>query len=376
MSKRAKRVFWSLTPAVLALFALAPFANAQEDTSSSEGFGNGISSLGRGAGGRFGQGVSGRFGQGSLGRFRQGGGLRNSRFLRPQNIERGWSGKGKPQLKELVVDGMTRRYYLYQPDSATLPAPLVLAFHGGGGTAEGTDKCAGGLAKLADEKGFIVVFPDAIDRHWNDGRPDLSKSNHDDVGFISKVIDDLNTQKLINPKRVYTTGISNGGFFSQYLAIQLPDKIAAVATVAASVSKTFLDLKVTPVPIMMLLGTKDTLVPWDGGKVGGKLLRKGRGEVIPGRQALEFWLASNKNTAKPNCSELPDKDPDDGSRVFIEQYGADGSANEVVLYEIRGGGHTWPAGQQYLPKSMIGPVCRDFDGNEAIWNFFEKHALR
>ncbi len=376
MSTRAKRAFWSVTPAVLALFALAPFVHAQNEDSQAGGFNRGSAGLGMGSGSRFGMRTRWRSAQGQ-GASEQGrGGLRNFAFLKPRSIEERWSGKGKPQLKEMAVDGINRRYYYYKPESATLPAPLVLAFHGGGGTAEGTDKCAGGLAKLADEKGFIIVYPDAIDRHWNDGRPDLSKTNYDDVGFISKIIDELNARRLIDPKRVYATGISNGGFFSQFLAIQLPDKIAAVATVAASVSKTFLGLNVAPKPIMMLLGTKDTLVPWEGGKVGGKVLRKGRGEVIPGRQSVKFWLAKNNNNATPNTIELPDKDRRDDSRVIVEQYGSAGSPNEVLLYEIRGGGHTWPDGQQYLPKSIIGPVCRDFDGNAAIWNFFEKHALR
>jgi polyhydroxybutyrate depolymerase len=368
----------TLTPAVMAFLALTPVVQAQEDSDSSSPSGNpgrGFGGLGQGFNRGSGRGYGGRFIRGSKFRQGQNGENRNFAFMPPPNIERGWSGKGKPQLQELVVDGVKRRYYIYKPDSAAVPAPLVLAFHGGGGNAEGTDKCAGGIAKLADEKGFIVVYPDAIDKHWNDGRPDLSKTNYDDVGFISKLIDDLNAKRLIDTKRVYATGISNGGFFSQYLAIKLPEKIAAVATVAASVSTSFLDLKITPVPIMMLLGTEDTLVPWNGGKVGGKVLRKGRGEVIPGRQALEFWLAHNKNNARPNCTELPDKDPTDNSRVIVEQYGASDSSNEVVLYEIRGGGHTWPDGQQYLPKSIIGPVCRDFDGNLAIWNFFEKHAL-
>lgn len=381
MSAWARRAFTTLTPAVLALLSMAPLVQAQEDSASTASSGN----LKRAFGG-FGQGFNHGSGHGNIGRFFRGSGFgqgqgqtgdtANLGLRRPPNIERGWSGKGKPQLQELVVDGVSRRYYIYRPDSATMPAPLVLAFHGGGGNAEGTDKCAGGIAKLADEKGFIVVYPDAIDKHWNDGRPDISKSNYDDVGFISRLIDQLKAQGLIDPKRVYATGISNGGFFSQYLAIKLPDKIAAVATVAASVSTSFLDLKVTPIPIMMLLGTKDTLVPWEGGKVGGRVLRKNRGEVIPGRQALAFWLANNNNSSSPRCTELPDKDPRDGSSVIVEQYGTADSANEVLLYEIRGGGHTWPDGQQYLPKAIIGPVCRDFDGNLAIWNFFEKHALR
>lgn len=334
MSKWAKQALLSVTPAVLACFALMPFAQAEEDSA-----------------------------------------YRKFRFRRPPNIERGWSGKGKAHLEELVIEGVNRRYYIYKPDSANVPAPLVLAFHGGGGDAEGTDRCAGGLAKLADEKGFIVVYPDAIDKHWNDGRKEISKTNYDDVGFVSKLIDRLNAQGLIDPKRVYATGISNGGFFSQYLALQKPEKIAAVATVAASVSTAFLGIKGNPVPIMMLLGTKDTLVPWEGGKIGGKILRNSRGEVVPARKAVQFWLANNKNNAKPNCSELEDKDPSDNSRVFVEQYGDPDSAKEVVLYEIRGGGHTWPDGQQYFPKALIGPVCRDFDGNLAIWNFFERHKL-
>lgn len=363
MSKRAKKALRSLTPAILAFFALAPYSSAQE--MPAWGAQKGL--------GTFGQGAQGRW-------LRQGkwqGQWRNRMQQRGgQGIENGWSGAGKPQLKEILVDGIKRNYYFYKPATARTPAPLVLAFHGGGGTAAGVDKCAGGLAKLADKNGFIVVFPDGIEKHWNDGRPDISKTSYDDVGFISKLIDQLKDEKLIDPKRVYATGISNGGFFSQYLAIHLPGKIAAVATVAASVSKAFLDLNVSPVPIMMLLGTEDTLVPWNGGKIGGKILPRGRGEVLSGQESLQFWLEKNRNAGKPICTTLPDKDKSDGSQVVVEQYGAPGSSNEVVLYEIRGGGHTWPDGQQYLPKRMIGPVCGDFNGNETIWNFFEKHSLK
>lgn len=369
MSKRAKRALRSLTPAILALFALAPCSFAQEFPE-----GNGYNGLGNLGQDMRGQGLRG---QGMRGQWMRQGHWRNRMQNRGGgNIENGWSGAGKPLLREIDVAGVKRQYYIYKPESAKTPAPLVLAFHGGGGTAAGVDKCAGGLARVADEEGFIVVFPDGIDKHWNDGRPDISKTNYDDVGFISKLIDELKGENLIDGSRVYATGISNGGFFSQYLAIQLPNKIAAVASVAASVSKVSLDLNVSPVPIMLLLGTEDTLVPWDGGSIGGKLLRRKRGEVLSGRQSLEFWLQKNRNTAQPACAKIPDRNQTDGSQVLIEQYGAPGSSNEVVFYEIRGGGHTWPGGQQYLPKAVVGPVCRDFNGNKAIWNFFEKHALK
>jgi polyhydroxybutyrate depolymerase len=282
-----------------------------------------------------------------------------------------WSGSKQPEVKEIVIDGVKRKYYLYCPASAKKPAPLVLSFHGGGGTAKRAD-C--GMARLADQKGFVLVYPDGLEKHWNDGRQAVTKHNYDDVGFISKVIDDLVASKIADPKRVYATGISNGGFFSQYLAMQLPGKIAAVATVAASVPNSHMEIKSLPVPILLMLGTEDPLVPWKGGTVGGRLLRGDRGEVLSADDSLQFWLSRNKNSAQPVSSQLPDKDPTDGTRVSILQYGNDDSVNEVKFYKIQGGGHTWPGGRQYLPKIIIGPVCRDFDGNQAIWSFFEKHV--
>jgi polyhydroxybutyrate depolymerase len=287
-----------------------------------------------------------------------------------------WSGKQTPELRQLQVDGVERRYYLYRPAGSAGSAPLVLAFHGGGGKAEGTDRSTGGLAKLADEKGFIVAYPDAIEKHWNDERKGLSKAQCDDVAFIAKLIDDLTAEKLIDPKRVYATGISNGGFFSQFLAMQLPGRIAAVASVAASVStKAQQNSSAEPIPILMLLGTEDPLVPYAGGNIGGKLLH-GRGQVLSEAQSELFWLKRNKNTSKAQVTQMADANTEDGCHVTVRQYGAPGSSNEVVVYDIRGGGHTWPSGTQYLPRAIVGPVCRDFDGNRTIWNFFERHLIK
>lgn len=347
MREWARRAFWLTTPTMIAHFALAPLASAQQR-----------------------QTMFAREDDGNNYRHRFG-----NRFRRP-NIFSNFSGAGKPQVQELSYGGLKRCYYIYQPSSAKIPAPLVLAFHGGGGNAEGVDVATGGLAKVADKYGFIVVYPDAIDKHWNDGRPDLTKENQDDVGFIAKIISDLETQKIIDGNRIYATGISNGGFFSQYLALQLKDKIAAVASVAASVSKVLHHQQTSPIPIMLILGTKDPLVPWNGGFIGGRLLRHKRGEVLAARESLNFWLAQNKNVSSPEIFSLPDTDPHDGTTVKIERYGHTDSKNQVVFYEILGGGHTWPSGQVYLPKSIIGPVCRDFNGNETIWEFFSHHSLR
>ncbi len=290
-----------------------------------------------------------------------------------QQRMREFSGASKPELKTIQQEGVEREYFVYVPNSAKKPAPLVFVFHGGGGQARGTDKATGGMAALADEKGFVVAYPNGMDRHWNDGRPGLADKYYDDVGFVSQIIDNLVAAKLVDPHRVYATGISNGGFFSQYLALKCPGKFAAVAPVVATVSVQWLDLKSQPTPILMLLGTADPLVPWQGGAVGGKLLRKKRGEVLSGRDALKFWLTHNQNSATAVKNEVADKDKGDGCRAISEQYGSDDSPGEVLFYEIQGGGHTWPDGEQYLPRAIVGPVCRDFDGNRVIWDFFEKH---
>ncbi len=290
-----------------------------------------------------------------------------------------WSGSGSMELKTMMHEEVTREYYYYRPSgvSPSDKLPLVLAFHGGSATAKGFDKSCGGITKVADANKFSVVLPQGIDKHWNDSRPDMVKKNYDDVGLVKKIIESLQTQGLVDPKRVYAIGMSNGGFFSQYLAIKLPDKIAAVAAVVASVPQSFLNLVITrPLPVMMILGSADTLVPFKGGEIGGKLFPHKRGKVLPAGEAVEFWLEKNKNNAKPVATELPDKDKDDGCRVQMNTYGDSDDPNQFVYVEIKGGGHTYPQGLQWFYKKFIGPVCNDINANQLAWEFFSKHKLK
>src|SRR5690606_36288068 len=141
-----------------------------------------------------------------------------------------------------IVDstGAKRFYFLYQPKKARgTPAPLVLACHGGGGTARSMNKLTGGLTSLADREGFVVAFPQGKGLHWNDGRA-CNNNGCADVEFISSLIDELVQKGSVRKNQVFATGIFNGGFFSQYLSKKLPNKMAAVASVAATVPKCFL----------------------------------------------------------------------------------------------------------------------------------------
>lgn len=277
--------------------------------------------------------------------------------------------------KSLTHGGLERAYHLYIPSSYrdSTAAPLVVALHGGGGTGQKMEKLSQ-LDLPADRGGFIVAYPDAVERHWNDGRG-LSKyrsqkENIDDVGFISKMIDAIAAEYSIDRERVYVTGASNGAMMSLRLGCELADKITAMAPVIGSMPENLVAecAPARPIPLMMINGTDDPLVPWEGGYV--HIFRKKLGKIISVPQTIEFWVARNGCSPDPQITKEPDTDPNDGTRVQKSVHGQCADGADVVLYEIQGGGHTWPGGYQYLPEFLIGKTSRDLNASEAIWNFF------
>ena len=139
----------------------------------------------------------------------------------------------------ITVAGRERTYALHLPRAvATGTAlPLVLVFHGGGGEGKQMPALTG-MNAIADREGFVAAYPDGIDRNWNDGRYSQAittqRFNLDDVGFVAALIDELAATLPIDRSRVFATGISNGGMFSQRLGCELADKVAAIAPVAGS----------------------------------------------------------------------------------------------------------------------------------------------
>lgn len=280
--------------------------------------------------------------------------------------------------KSITLNGLKRSYLLYlpRPYRNSAAAPLVVALHGGGGTGEKVNKLLR-LNSLADQYGFVVAYPDAVDHHWNDGRGVKKYRSHreniDDVGFISEMIDNISGDFSIDHKRVYVTGASNGAMMSLRLGCELADKITAIAPVIGSMPENLVAgcAPTKPMPLMMINGTDDPLVPWEGGYV--HVYRKKLGKIISVRQTIDFWVTRNGCSPDPQISMAPDTDPDDGTRVQKSVYGQCADGADVVLYEIQGGGHTWPGGYQYLPEFLIGKTSRDLNATETIWNFFNAH---
>lgn len=281
----------------------------------------------------------------------------------------------------LTWQGFKRTYIVHLPghvDKTSLK-PLVIALHGGGGNGKGMIRLTN-FNRLSDKEGFIVVYPDGIDKHWNDGRKDdettyKTHTEHiDDVGFISALIDKLINELNVDKSRVYVCGMSNGAMMSYRLACELTDKIAAIAAVAGNMPKNLeCNKNFKNISILIISGTDDPLMPFNGGYITGPFGHKKLGQVISIQETVRFWSVYNACSLSPVITYEPDNDPHDGTIVKKEMYSGGKNLSEVVVYIIQGGGHTWPGGYQYLPQTLIGKTTRDINATQIIWDFFKRH---
>ncbi len=281
---------------------------------------------------------------------------------------------------QLNYQGEIRDYIVHVPLQCPTAqkCPLVLALHGGGGTAKGMFRLTRErFNRLADQHGFFVVYPQGLGKSWNEGAKDSKgyarEHQIDDVGFFKVLLEDLEKKFPIDEKRIFSTGISNGGLMSFRLACEMPDKIRAIAPVAANIPEDIVSLcqeeKKEAVGLLLINGTDDPIVPYRGGNIvvfGGK-----RGKVISADKTVQLWLKKNGCQDKPEIQMLPDRDLKDGTSVKVFTYRQCASGVPVLLYQVQGGGHTWPGGWQYLREKRIGKTCRDIDAADEIWKFFD-----
>jgi polyhydroxybutyrate depolymerase len=277
---------------------------------------------------------------------------------------------------QIQHDGLVREYVLLKPavleDEKSYP--LVLALHGGGGDGKRMCRLRGGIQEFATQEGYFVLCPDGFERHWNDGRNIDRWRAHsddiDDVGFLLELIDLITVQYPIDRERLFVTGMSNGGKMSLRLACEASETFRAAAAVIASLPA---DLKCEPrqpISIMIMNGTEDPLVPWIGGQV--RALGQPLGEALSTPETISFWVAENDCETEPAISSLADIVLSDQSSIQLDLYADCLSGEQVALYTVAGGGHTWPGGAQYLPKFLIGQTNQDAHAGKLIWEFFEQ----
>ena len=279
------------------------------------------------------------------------------------------------ELRTLAVGSLDRSYLLHLPPDydGRQPRPLVLAFHGGGVNAE-TMVYFTGLSEKADEAGFIVVYPNGTGRvprarTWNAGKCCGHALHHgvDDIAFIRALLDELDRTLAIDTQRVYATGMSNGAMISYRAAAELADRFAAIAPVGGPMAIDHCQPS-RPVPVIHFHGTKDEFTPYYGGK-GPR--SQSQTEFHSVDYTIRAWVEANGCPAEPLIEQLPERAVD-GTSVTRYTYGPGRENSEVVLYEIEGGGHTWPGRTSIF--SSLGPSTRQIVANDLIWEFFEKHG--
>lgn len=264
-------------------------------------------------------------------------------------------------VESFEFEGMTRDYRVYLPEDfdEAENMPLVFSLHGITSNAL-EQQLYTQMDAVADTERFVICYPNGADQAWNVGW--LINSGVDDMAFVETLIDTLALHYNINTNRVYSCGMSNGGFMSYHLACNLPDKFAAVASVTGSmVPGTFNTCQPDPVrPILQIHGTADPTVGYNGTPFVGE----------PIEEVVAHWYGLNNCNPDPTITPIPDTNTADGCTAERYDYTDCDNNHMVSFIKIDGGGHTWPSG-----AIDIGVTNRDFSASATIWEFFSQYEL-
>lgn len=285
--------------------------------------------------------------------------------------------RGNIEHGALEHGGRVRTWIAYLPAKPAIRPALVIALHGSMGTAEQARSAYGyDFDLLADQNGFIAVYPQGYEGHWNDCRVkgpfSAKRENVDDVGFLHALVDRLVKDHNADRARVYVTGISNGGAMALRLALQTPDFARAYAAVVASVpapENMAITPKNQPVSMLIMNGTGDPLNPWRGGDVVLYGVWGNRGPVLSAQASIDYFRKLAGLEGTPQVTRFPDLDPGDGSTAERSSWSAPGKRS-VALYTIKGGGHNCPHPAVHGQR-LLGNSNRDIHAANEIWEFFQ-----
>jgi polyhydroxybutyrate depolymerase len=262
---------------------------------------------------------------------------------------------------QITSAGERRRYLVYVPESYTPGrlTPLVINIHGFVQWPANQMRVSQ-WNELADEHGFIVVYPSGtgFPLRWR-----VTDDPEKEVAFFADLISQLEREYTLDPARIYASGLSNGGGMTLLLACRLPGRITAVGAVAGAFNRACDDpAGGRPVPAIFFHGEQDPLVPYQGGAYE----RTG----MPFPNIPEFVAAyAQGNGCHPAPTTLIDTENVTGIRYSACDQGAD-----VVFYSIADGGHTWPGGSP-LPEWIAGKTTQEIDATQLMWEFFQEFSL-
>jgi polyhydroxybutyrate depolymerase len=319
--------------------------------------------------------------------------------------------------EKVTVDDVDRTFLVRLPKGydAQRKYPVVILLHGMNQDAEDMERLTQ-FDQLADKDGIIAVYPLALHGRWNVGvrptehrltpmgpgrrrgggggypgggypgggypgggggypgggqqqprnrQPDEEEhkpAEVDDIGFFNRMLDQLSSKFSADPSRIYTAGLSEGGFMSMRVGCAISDRIAAVATIGAAMPKTMICLPSRPVSLVMIDGTSDPVVPYGGGTEHNLSLT-----TLSVEDSAKAWGKIDRCGEKPTKAKL--SEAKGAMEVKTDTYHGCGQGAQVVLYSVKGAGNTWPGGEQYEAENAIGKTSQDMNANEVIWSF-------
>ena len=278
------------------------------------------------------------------------------------------------------MDGRPREFFLHKPAAADRNLPVLFQLHGGSGTAP-RRAVQTGFNQIADREGFIAIYPQGVGNGWNDGRATdylLDRQERvNDVAFFAAMFDALIASGEADPKRIYMSGGSNGGMMTYRLACELGDRIAASTVMVASLPEKLAPTcrPQRPMPLLIMAGTADPLMPFDGGVVS---MQEQHGRVIPMKDTVEFWHKANGCAGAPRERQVLDRDPDDGMRTDVFTWTDCKGGSELVFYRMNGAGHGLPGrsrDKSETAERLGGKSSNDFDSSEETWAFVKRFSL-
>lgn len=290
----------------------------------------------------------------------------------PCNATRGRTDyKVQTRCMRVPISDTVRTYRLYAPKTNSKQSmPVVLVLHddgGSGSTMEAMTK--GRFNRIADQQRLLIAYPDGVDRTW---RHERIAQPSGDTHFLRTVLDDLERRYPVNRQRIFIAGMGSGGMFALRVGCDQPEFATAIATVGASLpAKDAIACRPDRVrPLLMINGTDDPGTPWLGGTI--KLADNITSEVLSAPESFEHWSMLG-DCALPITGMPRDTAPNDGTKFIrhLARECRDGA--EVRLYEVVGGGHTWPGGDA-LGQRAVGKVSREINAADSIWEFFARYG--
>jgi polyhydroxybutyrate depolymerase len=320
----------------------------------------------------------------------------------------------------VIVNDLDRTYMVRLPRGYDREQkyPVVILLHGTNQDTDDMERLTR-FNELADKDSIIAVYPSALHGQWNTGihpeehhravGPGRRRGGYpgggypgggypgggyprgggypgggqqrreqgkraaaapaDDIEFLNQMLDQMAEKFSVDKSRIYATGLSQGGFMAMKVGCSMSDRIAAVAPVAAAMPKTMICLPSRPVPIVMINGTSDPVVPYGGGTEHNLHLK-----TVSVEDTAKSWARIDRCSEKPSQSKLQAHQKG-GMETRVDTYDGCQQGAQVVSYSVKGGGNAWPGGEQYQVEKQIGKTSQDLNANETIWSFLVTKKL-